>query len=275
MNCERVREQIADYLAGRMDARTREELAAHMEDCAACRADFEELGQVWERMEELPAPEPSPAMRRRFQETLRAYQAGMEAAQVARPVQTRPGTLLRWPSRPAWQAALAASLFIAGVFGGRYLTTPQRPAEGVNDVAQLRGQVESLRQLVALSLLQEQSPSARLRGVTYTTQMAEPDDQVEQALLRAMNHDSNVNVRLSAVDALQKFAGSPAVRRALADSIPMQDSPLVQAAIVDLLVQLNDRDAAPALRKLSQDMQANEAVRQRAAWGLERLEVAK
>ena len=45
-------------------------------------------------------------------------------------------------------------------------------------MAQLRGQVESLRQLVALSMLQEQSPSARLRGVTYSYQIAQPDPQV-------------------------------------------------------------------------------------------------
>ena len=116
----------------------------------------------------------------------------------------------------------------------------------------MRGQVESLRQLVALSLLQEQSPSARLRGVNYSYQMTQPDREVQQALLHAVNHDTNVNVRLSAVDALAKFASNPEVRRALVDSLPVQDSPLVQIALIDLLVQLNARDAAPAMQKLAQ-----------------------
>ena len=48
-----------------------------------------------------------------------------------------------------------------------------------------------------------------MRGVTYSIQMAQPDSQVEQALLYAVNHDPNVNVRLSAVDALEKYAGDP------------------------------------------------------------------
>ena len=139
------------------------------------------------------------------------------------------------------------------------------------DVAQLKGQVESLRQLVTLSLLEQQSPSARLQGVNYAYQMSQPDTQVEQALLHAVNHDANVNVRLSAVDALQKYAADPNVRRALVDAVPVQESPLVQVALIDLLVQLNDRDSAPALRSLAHNAEADEAVRQRATWAIQRL----
>jgi HEAT repeat protein len=163
-------------------------------------------------------------------------------------------------------------MLLVGVIGGRYLLTPRRaePA-GNTELSQLRGQVESLRQLVALSLLQEQSASARLRGVTYSYQISQPDREVTQALLQAVNHDDNVNVRLSAVDALAKFASDPNVRQALVDSLPMQDAPLVQIALIDLLVQLNAREAAPALQKLAQNTSANESVRQRAASAYEKL----
>jgi HEAT repeat protein len=131
--------------------------------------------------------------------------------------------------------------------------------------------VETLRQLVTLSMLEQQSPSARLEGVNYAYQMSQPDAQVEQALLHAVNHDPNVNVRLSAVDALQKYSKDPNVRRALADAVPVQDSPLVQVALIDLLVQLNDRDSTPALRTLAHNAQADEAVRQRATWAIQTL----
>jgi HEAT repeat protein len=174
--------------------------------------------------------------------------------------------------RHKWQPVLAFALLMLGVFLGRYVAQPRGPSP---DVAQLTGQVENLRQLVTLSLLQEQSPSSRLRGVTYSYQMARPDAQVEQALLYAVNHDSNVNVRLSAVDALEKYAASPQIRRALADAVPVQDSPLVQIALMDLLVQLNDKEAAPALRKLAQDAQADNQVRQHAAWAIQRMEVSQ
>ncbi len=274
MNCDRIREQIPEVLAGRLDATTREKLIDHLETCSACRADVAELGVVWRGFDAMAEPEPSPQMRARFLETLHAYEEGFQEAQRKQTYsapQPRWWSAL-WPAQPAWAAACAAVLLVMGGLGGRYLLSPRSAEPGANpELSQLRGQVESLRQLVALSLLQEQSASARLRGVTYSYQMTQPDREVQQALLHAVNHDSNVNVRLSAVDALAKFATNPDVRRALVDSLPVQDSPLVQIALIDLLVQLNARDAAPAMQKLAQQADANESVRQRAAAAYEKL----
>ena len=262
MICERVRERIPECLAGSLDHAARESLLAHLETCPACRAELADLNAVWRGLGSLPEPEPDPAMRGRFLEVLEAYQAG-RASGPGRQVMNLPHK---------WQAGLAFALLLVGVCLGRYVAEPRGASP---DVARLQGQVESLRQLVTLSLLQEQSPSSRLRGVTYSYQMAQPDAQVEQALLYAVNHDSNVNVRLSAVDALEKYATNAQIRRALADAVPVQDSPLVQIALVDLLVQLNDKEAAPALRKLAQDAQADNQVRQHAAWAIQRMEVSQ
>ena len=276
MICDRIREKIPECLAGRLDPATREKVIDHLDTCSACRAEVAELGVVWRGLEAMSEPEPSQALRARFRETLAAYEEGYQDAQRRQAMAVPPKKWWAgwWPSQPAWQMALSAALVVAGIFGGRQLWTPQ-PAAPSPEIAQLKGQVENLRQMVALSLMQEQSPTARLRGVTYSFQVAHPGQQVQQALLHAVNHDSNVNVRLSAVDALAKFAGSPDLRRALVDAIPVQDSPLVQIALVDLLVQVNDKDAAPALRKMSQDMSLDEAVRQRAASGLVRMGAGK
>lgn len=219
-------------------------------------------------------PEPSPQMRARFLETLHAYEEGFQEAQRKLTYSTpeRHWWTALWPAQPAWGAAFAALMLVIGGIGGRVLLSSRTAEPGANpELSQLRGQVESLRQLVALSLLQEQSPSSRLRGVNYSFQMTQPDREVQQALLHAVNHDTNVNVRLSAVDALAKFASNPDVRRALIDSLPVQESPLVQIALIDLLVQLNARDAAPAMQKLAQQSDANESVRQRAASAFEKL----
>jgi hypothetical protein len=243
-------------------------LLAHLETCPACRAELAEMNAVWRGLGSLPEPEPDPAMRARFLEVIEAYQAG-RASGLAR----QAGDLPHVPHMPhKWQAVLAFALLMVGVFLGRFVAQPRGASP---DVAQLQGQVESLRQLVTLSLLQEQSPSSRLRGVTYSYQMAQPDAQVEQALLYAVNHDSNVNVRLSAVDAIEKYGANPQIRRALADAVPVQDSPLVQIALIDLLVELNDKQAASALRKLAQDAQADDQVRRHAASALQRMEVSQ
>jgi hypothetical protein len=275
MICDRIREQIPECLAGRLDEAARENVIEHLETCSGCRAEMADMGVVWRGLESMPEPEPDPNTKIRFLGMLEAYQAGMEAARQRPVVPVRTGfrTAGWWPSRTVWQVAMSCLLVAAGLAGGRYLLSPKTAGTAVNpDLALLQGQVESLRQLVALSLLQEQSPTSRLRGVTYSVQMAKPDEQVEQALLRAVSHDSNVNVRLSAVDALEKLArANPAVRQALVDAIPVQDSPLVQIALIEVLVQLNEPNAALELRKLAKNAQADESVRQRAQWALDKL----
>ena len=39
MNCEKVREQIPELLAGRLDQAARESVVEHLESCAACRSE--------------------------------------------------------------------------------------------------------------------------------------------------------------------------------------------------------------------------------------------
>jgi hypothetical protein len=266
MSCERIREQIPECLSGNLDKAARERLVEHLEGCAGCRGEVAELNAVWRAMDGLSReyPEaPDPAAKARFLQVLDAYRAGMGAA-----VEMPRRTSRTWfGAHPVWQTAMAGGLLIAGVFAGRSMSQPK----GDSDVAQLKGQVESLRQLVALSMLQQDSAGARLRGVSYSEQMSQPDRQVQQALLFAVNHDSNVNVRLSAVDALQKYAADPEVARAMADAIPVQDSPLVQVALIDMLVQVKAAGTAPAMARLAVNKDADQAVRQRAAAALQTL----
>jgi hypothetical protein len=275
MNCERMREQIPEALAGRLDKAAREALVEHLESCVGCRTEVAELNAVWRGLEPLKtgmdAP-PDAGAKVRFQEMLAAYQAGMAAVQpAARPVVHAP-RVAWFPAQPVWQFAAAAGLLLGGILFGRYLP---RAGGGNPEMAQLRAQVENLHQMVALSMLQQPSPSARMRGVTYSEKIAQPDPLVLDALLQAVNRDSNVNVRLSAVDALQKFAADPEVARAMVNSIPGQESPLVQIALLDMLVQWNARGIAPGLARISRDTQMDEMVRQRAGWALHKMEAER
>jgi HEAT repeat protein len=126
--------------------------------------------------------------------------------------------------------------------------------------------------LVTLSLLEQQSASERLRGVDYSSRVDQSDTQVLAALVQAVNHDPNVNVRLAAVDALRKFAASQSVKHSLDQSLVKQDSPLVQLALIDFLVDARDVSAVGSLAALERSSTVDKNVKEKALWGLSQLQ---
>ena len=74
-----------------------------------------------------------------------------------------------------------------------------------------------------------------------------------------------MNVRLAAVDALRPFGSSSGlVRKAISQSLLKEDSPMVQIALIDLIVEFKDRANFGSIRTLSKDPQAAAEVRERA-----------
>jgi HEAT repeat protein len=82
-------------------------------------------------------------------------------------------------------------------------------------------------------------------------------------------HDPNVNVRLAAVDALRRFGERQVVRSGALQALNGQESPLVQVALIDFLVELQDKESIGTLQKLAQDGHVDETVRMRAALGIQ------
>ena len=78
-------------------------------------------------------------------------------------------------------------------------------------------------------------------------------------------------MRLAAIDALSKASGRPEVLRSLTQSLPAQDSPMVQAAVIDYLVDARDRQAVGALRQLAAQPDLNPAVLERARFAVTQL----
>jgi HEAT repeat protein len=139
-------------------------------------------------------------------------------------------------------------------------------------LSQLRSEVNNMRQMVTLSLLQQQNASERLKGVNWAYRVEQSDTEVLSALLYTVNHDQNVNVRLAAVDALRTFSDSPVARKGLVQAIAKQDSPMVQVSLIDTLAEIRDHEAVPMLQALAKDAKTSSEVRQRAQWALGRMQ---
>jgi len=256
-SCEGFRALLPEYWSGSISVNQHKEVDQHLAGCEECRAESDYLKRVWTNLELIPAEAPSPALRARFYESLDAYRRGAEEIAAPSPIKK----LAAWWTRPLFQFAAAAAMLAVGVFVGRSFET----RKDTSQIGELRGEVDHMRQMVALSLMQQQSATDRLQGVNWAYRVEKSDTEVVGALLKTVREDASVNVRLAAVDALKPFAkGSPLVRKALVQSITKQDSPMVEIALMDLLVELREPSALPAVRGLSQDSKQPAEVRQRA-----------
>jgi len=264
MICSHAKELMAAYWLAQSTQRElgsaeQPALRQHLETCAECSAEMAVLGGLWERLADIPAPEPSQALTVRWHSTLESLMASNK------PVSRTWSFANLWPSSPVWQAAVAVACLLIGLLAGTNL--PRRNKE----IAQLHEEIASTREMVALSLLQQQSATERLRGVDYTGRMHTMEPEVVSALTEAVAHDPSVNVRLAAIDALSKASGSPGVLQSLTQSLPRQDSPMVQAALIDYLVEARDRKALGALRQLAAQPDLNPAVLERTHFALQQL----
>lgn len=254
MRCETVRQTLVDGLAGA--AGEAEAMKEHLATCAACRAEHASLADMWAMLgtDDVPVgPADSARMRERLDALLAAYDAGRTSSRA------------RW-SLHAAQTAAALLVLGIGFAAGRQTASPPSASP---EMQTMRAELQDLRHMVTLSLMQQQSASDRLKGVSWSGQLDAPRNDVVQALLDTLNHDPNVNVRLASIDALERFADREIVRRTALDAVRTQMSPLVQIALIDFMVKTNERDSRPILQQIADDPQVHETVRARASWGLQ------
>ena len=270
MICHEARLKIPDLLNDGLGAAEASRLRDHLHSCQACRDEFQELNETWTRLGILVEEQPGPGMRRDFYRQLESCQQELAAGRLNGWRQRFSRVLPRWQfSAPALRWA-AAVLIVAFGFGSGFFIGLGKKADN-GQLTALNREVDSLQQQVSLSLLSQPSASARLQGLAMTSRFQDPAPSLISALFETLNNDPSVNVRLSAVDALYLFADREPVRAALTSSLPRQTSPLVQIALIDLLVSLKEKRAAAALKKLLDDKKIIPEVRERASSGISQM----
>ena len=244
------------------------------DEAAALEATWRALGGI-----DAPAP-PTGRMRARLDAVVDAvHGTGGQASAFAEATADKPRviTFRMKGSRLALQGLAAAAVLLIGIGIGRYVAprpvplATGAPSSDTAQIAAMRSEVHDLREMVSLSLMQQQSASERIKGVSWTDRIDQPSDQIVASLLDTLMHDPNVNVRLATIDALERYASRDDVRRGTIEAVDHQLSPLVQIALIDFMVKTNERESVPTLRRLAMDPQADSTVRSRAQWGLQQL----
>ncbi|MCP5053695.1 MAG: HEAT repeat domain-containing protein [bacterium] len=265
-NCSHTKEKFPDYLTLDLEPTAVDSVRHHVAACTSCRTELEELTTTWTQLGVLPEEQPGPNLRKNFYSMLESYKEGMNRESL---FQRFFNPLTRWnagPRRPVYQLVFTIVILVIGFAAGNIFSPgptgpdPQHTAQ----VNQLRGEVQQMRQQLAISLMDQSSPSQRIKGVSWSSTVANPGQKTLATLLDTLNNDTNVNVRLSVVDALYLFSSHPMVKEGIIQSLPRQTSPLVQVALIDLMVELREKKAVDALKQLIQNNKLNPAVIQRA-----------
>ena len=261
MNCKDYREQFLLMLTDDLDQEQKNEIERHLEGCTDCRTEFEAARKVWELMGEIPQPEPSTAMHAGFDALLSNYKEELIARR--NPVNEWINMLHEyWSLKARPRLAFSFLLIICGLAAGYLLHRPGETTSSYNrQIESLSSQISEMKQVMMLSLLQDPSASQRIQAVSYTDDIKNVDTKVIDALFTTLNEDLNVNVRLATLEALAKLSGNPRVREGLVRSINSQESPIMQSAIADIMVQLQEKSSVQSLQKLLSKKDLNQMVK--------------
>jgi hypothetical protein len=212
---------------------------------------------------QLPVPQPSAKFDAVFQSMLQeagqSYTHSNEKSSNARAI------------KMIWRIAAVFILVVAGFSAGYLLNRPAASYTYKQQIDSLSAQVHDMREMMMLSLLENPSASERIRAVGFTSEITNVNAKMIEALLTTLNNDPNVNVRLMTLEALTHYAENPAVREGLVQSIVQQESPLVQSALADAMLKMQEKKSIQPFKKLLGQKSINGQVRTKIEQTISRL----
>ncbi|WPP49315.1 HEAT repeat domain-containing protein [Catalinimonas niigatensis] len=243
---------VLDYLEGKLSDEQLSQLDELLQAGVIRQEEIEELRQFYLKSESYPAPEPSEQLRHNF------------FAQLDLEIAKENSRQKRWSWLPRLQTDIKLSqlvttafIFLLGLMIGLWFNTNRGYEQQMSD---MRAELQNMQETMVINLLEQPSATQRLKAVSMSNRLAQTDEKVSLALLKVLNEDPHVNVRLAALDALLNYTQNPRVRQGLVLSIPGQDAPMVQIALAEAMVQLQEKKSVEALQQLMEQQDINEMV---------------
>jgi len=250
MNKNQIEELIAKYNEGLADPSEILQLELMIESGDVELTSLRELAKFDENIDKFKEPVPSKNLDHKFYDMLSKETSKSKRFNFA-----------SWFSFESWIPKLTVTmvLMVIGFIGGTVL----QKSTGGGEVRELANEVSSLKEIMMISMLEKESATDRLKAVSLSEEIQGPSKKVTEALFKTLNSDPSVNVRLAALDALHNYAKSPAVREGLVRSIAQQDSPLVQVALAELMVSMQEKSSVKELKKIMGQKSTPKEVKQR------------
>jgi hypothetical protein len=240
MEQERIKNLISKYNTEKLSAQEQEELELLIESGQVELESLSSLSGLENSIFQVSDPVPGKDLDDRFYQMLALQKKQSKSFDWKR--------LFSWPEL-APKLAFASIALILGIGIGYMIQPKESPT---NDIQALSEQVTDLKEMMMLSLLEKESATDRLKAVSLTHEMNDASNKVTSALMKTLNNDDNVNVRLAALEALIPYLRESEVREELIRSIAKQNSPLVQVSLAELMAKIQEKASVKELEKIIQ-----------------------
>ena len=253
MNCNDWKELIPAYIQGELDEKKKSDLKTHLKSCESCHLILEQTKELIEVMDNTAEVVPPPELKDHLLEAL--------IEEKLKTVKSEFGFSL-------YKIAAAVALLIVGFGAGKLANSGNDQSE---ELAVLQNDIQSMKQLMMVSMLKEESASERIRAVASVEEFIEPSSEVIETLLATMNSDRSPNVRLAAIKALENFSSREEVKLALIKSFEFQDDPVIQICLINIMVDMEEKRAAKKFQELLDNETTQKIVKNQAEIGIQLL----
>jgi hypothetical protein len=244
MKCEEVKINLPEYIDGKLDEQTTKAVQTHLEACMACSELHRDMKSFLGFTNSLPEIEPPVGMKAEFMQMLEAEMPRKQKQIVMLPVWLKVAAVL----------VVALITYSSGYYLGS--------EKGRQQVVQLEAVLGQTRQQVLLASLQEYTGPQKIEAVYAVSQLGQTGDALIDALVTTMNSDKNVNVRLAAINALSgMISKNDRVKQALIQSLPLQENPLLQISLIQVLTESGVKEAKKEIESVAADEKTDENVK--------------
>jgi hypothetical protein len=268
-NCQEVKPLLIDYVDENLDREKKTIVEEHLSICELCSKDMEEIRTLFAEFETVVNEEPPKTMKEEFKQMLNLEIARSEKHEDDIPRKDSISILTHWYRSWWFNMAAGLVLLITGAITGRIIWQGNiRTEVSVNELADIKHEVQGIKELMMESLLSEQLPSAKIRFIDSVRFAGQPDEELTDILLTALNNDQNVNVRFAAAQSLARLSESEKIRLELMESLVWQREPLIQIVLINILVRMEETRAVDIMKQLMYNPENHELVREEAQRGI-------
>ena len=245
MDKEKISFLIDQHKLGLLTTDQEQQLEEYIEKGWIQLEQLEDLHELYQKIDPLILPDTVPTGKEQLNQLIHQNKAGSNSFKAPIPEFIRKLKL----QLSGFNLAYGLFLLVLGLLLGILLKPTPTTTDEIN---RLSSELNEVKEMMMLSLIEKESTPERLKAVNLSQEMDAVSDKIIDALFQTLNLDDNVNVRLSSLEALYIYADNPGVRKRLIQSIPLQESPLVQIAMAEAMVALQEKKSVDALKLILQ-----------------------